>query len=660
MEKSTGFHLTSGLNESSAGVEGIVDMKSNPLSTEIQWINFDPATQPRIKSEHLLSHGLSLVDKLESLTYVSTADLNPLGRTNRISDQLVSISFERVYMGLTPVRDCYFEAIYWDHQDGTFSLRQVNNSTLGKISIEGRTQPQTPWDDIKDQLPFTNSQLINSRSIVYAELTEKNQYRFIMSTEFTTQDLETKQIYTLTVENGSTRILEAYGHRIHAAQPFTAQVFKRSYKDNVKVPKVLAEISIAFSPTDAPVVSSLDGLADPGQSTTASFTLSGSRVSIVNNTATTPLTLTTPIKINPASASVIVEPTGLDLTAFNAYATVLQVNQFVRRHVTLDQSPYLSYKLPVFINVNSDACNAFFDPTLNPPLGSVALFAAGMTAQRVQCANMADINDVGYHEWGHGFDNSVGLTKGITDGAFSEGIGDIISSYLTDSSQMAEGFFVANNNPIRSLQNTKVFPASIVNLVHEDGLIIGGAFWDLRQALIANHGKVKGAYIAESLFFRHLLNTDSYQQSYQNVVLLDDNDGNPATKSPNYCAINGAFAKHGLAVAENCKDTPDATPKDESIVIATQTQVATGVTLMAATGLMGAESLVACLGNRADCEKDKNLPKATLVKEGLLGEKVAFVTTTPLAIKAMDVVTMWVYDKDNKMIGSRMFKYVNK
>lgn len=660
MEKSTGFQLTPNPDGVSPGVDGIIEMKSHPLSTEIQWINFDPNTQPRIKSENFLSHGLSLVDKLESLTYVSATDLNPLGRINRINDRLVSVSFERVYRSLTPVRDCYFEAIYWDHQDGTFSLRQVNNNTLGRISIEGQTKPHASWTDIQDQLPFNNTQLINARPIVYGELSEKNQYQFIMATEFTAQDLETKQIYTLTVENGATRILEAYGHRLHAAQPFAAQVFKRSYKESTKVPKVLAEISIAFPPLTAPVVTSLDGLADPGQATTANFTLSGPRVSIINNTGTAPMVLSSPIKVNSSSNGITVEPAGPDLTAFNAYASILQVNQFVRRHVSLDQSPYLTYKLPLFINVNTDACNAFFDPTLNPPLGSVALFAAGMTAQGIQCANMADINDVGYHEWGHGFDNSVGLTKAITDGAFSEGIGDIISAYLTDSSQMAEGFFVANNNPIRSLQNTKVFPASLVNLVHEDGLIIGGAFWDLRQALIANHGKVKGAYISESLFFRHLLNTDSYRQSYQNVVLLDDNDGNPATRSPNFCAINGAFAKHGLAVAENCTDTPDSTPKDGSIVIATQTQVANGVTLMAATSLLDAESLVACLGNRTDCEKDKNLPRATLAKEGLLGDKVSFVTTTPITIKAMDVVTMWVYDKDNKVIGSRMFKYVNK
>jgi len=389
------------------------------------------------------------------------------------------------------------------------------------------------------------------------------------------------------------------------------------------------------------------------------------RFTIVDNTANAPMTISVPVNGSSPDYNLI-EPDAAARNALNAYTTFMEINQFATQFIAKEKTPFLTYNLPVAINVTSSICNAFFAPSAGAPLGIVALGAPGQGgANGPLCANMAQVNDVAYHEWGHGLDNSVGVNVnvggGISDGAFSEGIGDIISTYFTDSPQMAIGFFQANTNPIRSAENNTRYPASVTNQVHTDGLMISGAFWTMRKNLIAAHGKIKGSYIAGNLFFNHLLNTNNYVQSYQNVLLLDDNDGNPATKSPNHCAINAAFAKHGLATLEaNCTDQPDPAKRDDTIVIATQKQETTGVTLMAATTIPETESMVACVGTRALCDKDQALPRATLMPEGLIGEKTAFSTTTPIPVKAQDIITLYAKNKAGTVTGSRMFKYVSK
>ena len=58
--------------------------------------------------------------------------------------------------------------------------------------------------------------------------------------------------------------------------------------------------------------------------------------------------------------------------------------------------------------------------------------------------------------------------------------------------------------------------------------------------------------------------TDTYLESYNNLLLLDDDDGNPSTPSPHRCLINEAFAKRGLASELNCEDKKHSLPQVDS------------------------------------------------------------------------------------------------
>ncbi len=192
-------------------------------------------------------------------------------------------------------------------------------------------------------------------------------------------------------------------------------------------------------------------------------------------------------------------------------------------------------------NVNlAQTCNAYWDGS------TVNMFSAGGG-----CANTALIADVLYHEWGHGLDDNTG---GIEDGAYSEGFGDIVSLIMTNSNVLGIGFRTTNGSPVRDLTNLKVYPKDANQEVHAEGLIIGGTFWDLFNNLKGKHGAEKATDLLAKYAYKSVFTATKYTDVYDAVLVIDDDNGNLKDKTPNFCHINKAFARHGLATADtSCK-----------------------------------------------------------------------------------------------------------
>jgi hypothetical protein len=188
------------------------------------------------------------------------------------------------------------------------------------------------------------------------------------------------------------------------------------------------------------------------------------------------------------------------------------------------------------VNTNlSQTCNAFWDGS------SVNFYSSGNN-----CANTALSADVVYHEWGHGLDANTG---GISDSAFSEGYGDIVSMIFSNSPELGKGFR-ANGNGIRDLDNDNTYPRD-QGEVHFEGLIIGGTFYHLYQALQTNHTPEEAFDLVSKYTFKMIYTARRYTDVYDAVLALDDDDGNLGNDTPNFCAINRAFTRHGLATADS-------------------------------------------------------------------------------------------------------------
>jgi cysteine-rich repeat protein len=78
------------------------------------------------------------------------------------------------------------------------------------------------------------------------------------------------------------------------------------------------------------------------------------------------------------------------------------------------------------------------------------------------------------------------------------------------------------------------------------GLIISGALWDLRKALVTELGTTAGVNLADDVFYGVISRADDIPSSYAEALVTDDDDGNLANGTPHKCAIDRAFGAHGL------------------------------------------------------------------------------------------------------------------
>lgn len=198
---------------------------------------------------------------------------------------------------------------------------------------------------------------------------------------------------------------------------------------------------------------------------------------------------------------------------------------------------WLDQTLPVAVNIN-DSCNAYSDGN------SINFFREGNN-----CSNTGRLVDVIYHEFGHSL-HSQSIIPGVGqfDSAMSEGVGDFLSATAVNDASMAPGFFL-DGSTLRELDpigSEAIYPDDLGSDPHISGLIYGGAFWDLRKALILSLGETAGVAKTEQLFYATLQRAVDMPTSYIEVLLEDDDDGDLNNGTPNYCDINQVFSIHGL------------------------------------------------------------------------------------------------------------------
>lgn len=224
-------------------------------------------------------------------------------------------------------------------------------------------------------------------------------------------------------------------------------------------------------------------------------------------------------------------------------ATLAEIGSYVFLHHVRDwglrfapEVPQVTEPLRSNVNLNS-TCNAYWD-------GDVNFYEAGDG-----CNNTGRIADVNYHEWGHGF-HYYSLEAGDFDGSISEGIGDVTSMLQTMDPEIAP-YFGTNGWAIRELETDYVYPDDITNQVHQDGLIYGGAMYDLLLALSETYGEsptAKGTAwaVTSQLFADGIKAGPTIPESYDEIVVADDDNGDLSDGTPHLCEIIDAFGRHGL------------------------------------------------------------------------------------------------------------------
>lgn len=280
----------------------------------------------------------------------------------------------------------------------------------------------------------------------------------------------------------------------------------------------------------ARATTALDGTFTASDAETWTARLSGSWLTVTNQAG------------GEGSLSV----SGTSPTWTDAAATQAEIDSWVFLHHVRDWAETFAPALGMLTdgltsNVNlASTCNAYYD-------GSVNFYQSGDG-----CNNTGRIADVAYHEWGHGF-HYYSLEAGTFDGTMSEGIGDVVAVLQTLDPTIAP-YFMTNGAGIRELETDYVYPDDVVNEVHYDGLIFGGAVWDLLGELQGKYGETATAKgeawtVVSRLLTEAIKAGPTLDTVYDEFILADDTDGDPTNGSPHLCEIVDAFSRHGLGAA---------------------------------------------------------------------------------------------------------------
>jgi len=187
----------------------------------------------------------------------------------------------------------------------------------------------------------------------------------------------------------------------------------------------------------------------------------------------------------------------------------------------------LDYEMPCNVNITSGTCNAYWDGS------SINFFKEGGG-----CTNTAQIADVVYHEYGHGVTQHVHPN---CPGDMHEGFSDYYGCTITNQNLVGRGF-TGPGSYLRNLKNTLRYPEDMNGQVHHDGMIIGGALWDIREMMYPD------VELADSLFhYARYGYAGGFVDYFYDVLEVDDDDGNIWNGTPHARIIYIAFGNnHGI------------------------------------------------------------------------------------------------------------------
>jgi hypothetical protein len=166
-----------------------------------------------------------------------------------------------------------------------------------------------------------------------------------------------------------------------------------------------------------------------------------------------------------------------------------------------------------------------------------------------------------YHEYGHHLVNAGGSGQG----AYGEGMGDVMSVLILDSPLLGLGFFGNCNQPLRNADNDCQYQqsgcSSCGSAIHACGQLLSGCVWDLRKQL-QTFDPVNYLEILSPLAINAILlhNGTSINAGITiDYLTLDDDNADIFDGTPHYTQIATAFGLHGL-------DAPTLTTFKFSIV----------------------------------------------------------------------------------------------
>ena len=190
-------------------------------------------------------------------------------------------------------------------------------------------------------------------------------------------------------------------------------------------------------------------------------------------------------------------------------------------------------EFPLDVNNTTGGCNAFYDGS------RITFFDASTTAG---CLNFA-YGSVVHHEYMHHAIRIAGL---LIQNEYGEGMADAIAAAVMGSPVFAPGYAGNPNIGLRSALNNVQYPC--VGNTFECGRLLSGAVWDTRAILLEENPQAFDSLLAPLLVVHPLLQMDGSisPDITDQLLILDDDDGDLSNGTPNFRPINTGFGNRGL------------------------------------------------------------------------------------------------------------------
>jgi hypothetical protein len=212
----------------------------------------------------------------------------------------------------------------------------------------------------------------------------------------------------------------------------------------------------------------------------------------------------------------------------NGFLFTQQAREFLITKVGF-QRESLTKKLTVMVNSDLQDCNAHYRH------GLMTFYS-----QSENCRNTA-YDTVIFHEFAHYVDDLLG---GVSNVALSEGMGDILATFVTGQPAIGQHLFKNNPSPMRSADNTSVFEPSAPTYTQAQAW--SGFAWRARQSLIEKYGPEKGESLAQ-LFFLAPLESEAHDiPSAAAEVFARAAEGEEIETAPDFSILQRAALNHGL------------------------------------------------------------------------------------------------------------------
>jgi hypothetical protein len=155
-----------------------------------------------------------------------------------------------------------------------------------------------------------------------------------------------------------------------------------------------------------------------------------------------------------------------------------------------------------------------------------------------------------YHEWGHSVNyflyKSKGSTSGMINGSCNEACADITACMMLDDNWVGRGVKPKEPNfKIRDLKNKFIYPDSVAGESHHDGMILSGAFWDLREMTSADF-VMKLSHKAKYGIPDDFNVGISFSEWFLETLIADDDDNDLTNGTPYFDKIVECFNNHRI------------------------------------------------------------------------------------------------------------------